>query len=295
MQTIENEFLTVEIAETGAQLHAITDKKTGQQYLWDGNPDVWPKQAPNLFPSIGKTFNDHYLYNGKTYEMPHHGFVAEEVFSAEKNSENAVTMSTSANDRTRAFFPFAFKLSLTYELSGRDLSLTSHVINQDNKDFSFSLGAHPGFALPVSDDISFEDFYLTFAPTQEKLSYHEIAFHDNFPYRSGQLKNVAEFTNDRLPLTRPLFNDGLIILAAENHLTQVTLKSDKSDYQVTVDLGNYPECCIWTKTDPAATFICIEPFYGRPDTYAQQELLAKPGNALLKAHNSRQFFTKFSF
>ena len=42
---IENEFLTCEIDDMGAQLHSLVLKENGKEYIWQGNPDIWYVQA----------------------------------------------------------------------------------------------------------------------------------------------------------------------------------------------------------------------------------------------------------
>lgn len=296
MQTIENKFLSVEINELGAQLHRIFAKESGVDYLWDGNPAVWPKQAPNLFPSIGKTLNDHYLLNGQTYEMPHHGFVADEIFTAKKLAPNVVEMSVVANDRTKIFFPFDFEFKIRYELVGNSLKLEQSVHNLSGEEFSFSLGAHPGFNAPIAGDGAFEDYTLTFDPTVETMAYHEIAFHDGFPYRSGRVIDLPDYQNGAIALNHPMFTKGLIILDQSNGLNGVTLSSKKSAHSVHVDFADFPQLCIWTKDIPEAQFICLEPFYGMPDEYTKPvELLEKAGNCPLAAHELRTFNLKYTF
>ena len=48
--TLENEFLDVQAESLGAELVSVVDKATGAEMLWHGDPKVWPRQAPILFP-----------------------------------------------------------------------------------------------------------------------------------------------------------------------------------------------------------------------------------------------------
>ena len=50
--TIQNEFLTVRVEDLGAQLASIR-APGGEEYLWQGNPDIWARRAPILFPTLG--------------------------------------------------------------------------------------------------------------------------------------------------------------------------------------------------------------------------------------------------
>ena len=51
---LENERLCVEIAERGAEVVRIYDKKKEQDILWDGKPEFWKHHSPILFPECRK-------------------------------------------------------------------------------------------------------------------------------------------------------------------------------------------------------------------------------------------------
>ena len=51
--TIQNEFLTVRVEDLGAQLSSI-QTPDGTEYLWQGDPDIWARRAPILFPFIAR-------------------------------------------------------------------------------------------------------------------------------------------------------------------------------------------------------------------------------------------------
>ena len=52
---LENERFCVEIAELGAELTRIYDKKTETDILWEGDPAYWKRHSPVLFANVGKT------------------------------------------------------------------------------------------------------------------------------------------------------------------------------------------------------------------------------------------------
>ena len=47
--TIENEFLKVDIADRGAEMMSLVGKKTGFEYLWQGDATYWASRASVLF------------------------------------------------------------------------------------------------------------------------------------------------------------------------------------------------------------------------------------------------------
>ena len=71
---IENEALRVEIADRGAEIMSIVGKKTGFEYLWQGDATYWASRATVLFPICGRLTDGKYTYKGKEYEMVLHGF-----------------------------------------------------------------------------------------------------------------------------------------------------------------------------------------------------------------------------
>ena len=82
IHTIQNNFLTVQVKNAGAELCSIKDK-AGTEYLFDANPAYWGRSAPVLFPFVGSLKNKSFVYEGKSYQMGQHGF-AQGLFSAAK-------------------------------------------------------------------------------------------------------------------------------------------------------------------------------------------------------------------
>lgn len=68
MIKLKNDRLEVEIDNMGAQLTHVIGNESGYDYIWNG--DAWKKHAPILFPAIGKSNNDEYVVDSKTYRMP---------------------------------------------------------------------------------------------------------------------------------------------------------------------------------------------------------------------------------
>ena len=43
---MENDDLLVEVADMGAEMQRIWDKRRGREVLWNGRSDVWKRRAP---------------------------------------------------------------------------------------------------------------------------------------------------------------------------------------------------------------------------------------------------------
>ena len=67
MKKIENDYLSVEINEKGAELYSIKSKKTGIEYLWQGNPEYFNYRSLVLFPFCGRVFGGKYIFENKEY------------------------------------------------------------------------------------------------------------------------------------------------------------------------------------------------------------------------------------
>jgi len=63
MFTIENDILTVNINPKGAELDSIYHKQNQLEYLWSGDPAVWGKKSPILFPIVGTLKNNTFYYD----------------------------------------------------------------------------------------------------------------------------------------------------------------------------------------------------------------------------------------
>ena len=79
--TVQNETLEVKVNSTGAELWEITDKRDGAPRLWNGDPSVWAKRSPTLFPIIGMVKNGRAQINGKTYPLDKHGILRTAEFT----------------------------------------------------------------------------------------------------------------------------------------------------------------------------------------------------------------------
>lgn len=57
---LENEYLRVTVADRGAELISVWDKERQEERIWTGEPEVWNRHAPLLFPFVGKVIEGKY-------------------------------------------------------------------------------------------------------------------------------------------------------------------------------------------------------------------------------------------
>ena len=97
LYTIENECVRATFSSLGGELTSLYGKNTACEYLWQGDPAFWAKQAPVLFPICGRLFDGKYTYRGKEYTMGCHGFLRFMEMTVEEKTDTAITFRVSDN------------------------------------------------------------------------------------------------------------------------------------------------------------------------------------------------------
>lgn len=275
---LENDFITVIISEKGAEQTSLKNKQTGIEYLWQGEPAYWKRQAPVLFPFVGRLKDDQYEYENKTYSMSQHGFARDRVFEVTNQSETEVTLSLSSDAESKEVYPFDFCLSISYQLNEETVKVSYKVenINQD-KPMYFSIGGHPGFNVPLTDDTTFEDYYLSFSPKRSRTVIPLKGAYIDYENRTlGQ-------TNTDIALRWSLFSEDALIYETKNK-NVFSILSDKTKHGISISFEGFPYVGIWSPAELNAPLVCIEPWYGIADTNdASGQLEEKLGIQKLKA------------
>ena len=267
---IKNEYLQVTANTLGAQLASITGSE-GTDYLWRGTDAVWENRAPVLFPYVARLTEGKYIYQGKTYYMPIHGFASSMEFECEKNGTEAMIFRLRSSEETLCQYPFAFDFSVEYRLEGKCLIQTYRVENLSGEKMYFGLGAHPGFNVPLEGDLAFEDYCLRFsdgtAPVH--IGFSPTCFPDG---------NDAPFQlcENELKLSHDLFDNDAIVLGETGG--RVTLYSLKGSRSVTVAYPETPYLGIWHRPYTKAPYVCLEPWYSLPSRQGiVEDLEQQPG------------------
>lgn len=271
MQLIENEWLNVSIDEKGAELTSIFHKKNQLHYLYDANPTYWKRHAPILFPFVGRLKEDTYVFKGKTYHLPQHGFARDKTFEVVKQTKETMTLMLKEDKHTLCHYPFSFNLYVTYELKENQLNVSYKVQNTGKEEMYFSLGAHPAFCLPLAKTLSFSDYYLEFEDTTVKTRY---------PLKGPFIDETkkVQMEQNLLPLSYEDLKEKQTYILTTPHRQVIHLKSDKDTHGLTLSYKNFPYLGIWTNAEQKAPFICLEPWYGLSDTTTHsKELTTKKG------------------
>lgn len=247
--TIYNHQIKATINTFGAEL--IQLEKKNQNYIWTVEETYWNKTSPILFPIVGRLKNDAYTIEGKTYELPRHGFARNFEFKTEYLTDNSVVFLLTENAETLKCYPFPFELRLKYEVTENGLKMDYSVINKSNKIMPFSIGAHPAFA--INEPLS--NFTLAFNEVEEFVSYEleNEQFNNSF--------QIIPSENGKINLDYALFEKDALVF---KHLKSDTLTLlRKNQPYISVEFKGFSYLGIWTK--PNAPFLCIEPWCGLAD------------------------------
>lgn len=269
--SIENDLFKVEVDECGAELCSILSKSSGQEYIWQADPEVWKGAAPVLFPVIGALKDGKFKFEGKTYELPKHGFARRSnKFRLINRTASRLSFTIASDEDTLVMYPFRFEMKISFFLFESRLQVFHEVVNTDDKPMYFSLGGHPAFNYPWKDGESRDNYYLEF----ERKENNTIFGISENGLLTKEEKPLMEETN-KLVLEDGLFdNDALVF--TELNSSEVSLKSKSSKSKVSVNFDDFPFLGLWSKPD--ANFLCIEPWDGLPDFEdSDQELTRKPG------------------
>ena len=256
--SIENELLKVSVNTAGAQLWSVHSKKTGTEYIWQGDEKYWTGRAYNLFPFIGRMYDGAFTYDGKTYPSRAHGLARYFEFTLETQTENQLVFVMKSSEETLKEYPFRFTFRVAFTLIGNALETKYSATNDDDKEMICCFGGHPGINVPFGNG-EFEDYYLEFsAPTATRRQL--LAKGDKF---------MADIAADyplkdgvKLPLRHDDYLHDAIIL--ENTSGCVSLKCDKEKRFVTVKYPNFPFIGFWQAISDTTPFICIEPWSALP-------------------------------
>ena len=259
LHTIQNEHLTVIVSEQGAELQSVLGAD-GTEYLWQGDPAYWGDRAPNIFPYVARLTEGSYYLDGEKHHMAIHGIALYRRFSLVRQEENRICLELTDDVASYEQYPRHFSFQVEYALVANALKITFRVENRDDKTLFFGLGGHPGFRVPLTDGLRFEDYQLRFAePCQPKrVGFTADCFlngkMESYPLRDGQV----------LPLQHDLFDEDAIVLT--NMAREVILESPKGGHSLTVSYPDMPYLGIWHMPKTDAPYVCIEPWSSLPSS-----------------------------
>lgn len=263
---LENEYLEVKINSQGAELMSIIGKSDEYQYLWQGDPQIWGKRAPLLFPIIGHLNQGKYLYQGREYSLGLHGFASKMDFNLDEVKTNVITFSLCHDNHTLSQYPFEFRLSVTYILREKMLNTVYRVENAGIQTLWFSIGGHPGLNCSLN-------------PEKRKgcrLVFEKVETVSRLVNESGYLTGrEAPFLIDqnKVDVTSLDFDGKTKVYPLKGLRSEtVTLEDLCNGKKVKLKFAGFPYLGIWSPSNQAP-FLCIEPWCGITATAGMIEVL----------------------
>lgn len=265
---LKSDALSVVIDPQGAQLSELRDA-AGRDLLWNGDPAVWKGRAPILFPIVGALNGGQFLWQGRHYALPRHGFARDRRCAVVKAATSEATFRQTDDAATRRVYPFTFELDVSFRMDGSRLTIAASVHNTGSKPLPSSLGFHPALRWPLPYGTARAAHYLEFE--QDEAA----------PIRRLDGKGLLTPTPHPTPVRgkQLLLDDALF---AEDVVIFDRLNSRSVTYgaatgaRIRVEFPDAAYLGLWTK--PGAGFICIEPWRGVADPVGfSGEFSAKPG------------------
>ncbi|WP_419730596.1 aldose 1-epimerase family protein [Lichenicola sp.] len=246
-----SERLQVSVARAGAEPVSL-QTAGGRELLWQAGPE-WPRHAPVLFPIIGRLANDTLLHDGRRTRMTQHGFARDRRFEWIERDASGCRLALMDDAESRAIYPFAFRLEVAYRVEGDRLSVEYRIVNPGDTVLPASLGAHPAFRWPLSEDTAREAYRLVFADPEPAPIRRVVG---------GLLREAPEpspIDGRELKLADALFVDDAVILDRPvSHA--VTYEAGADGPALRIAWHGMTQLGIWSK--PGAGFLCIEPWHG---------------------------------
>jgi galactose mutarotase-like enzyme len=284
---IGTSLLKVMISPVGAELTSLRDAE-GREWLWQGDSRSWARQAPILFPVVGRCRGGIVRHGGKAHPMPIHGLAPTAIFDVVSATDRACMLRLTDDTHTRKTYPFGFRLEIGFEVSGYTLIQRAEITNTGNASLPYSFGFHPGFQWPL--------------PTSRTIARktHQVLFQADEPgpvrrpleEGLGPAIQASPVAGKVLSLSDDLFAAGAIVFDA---LESRRLWFGAPNHEgLLVSIENLPHLGLWAR--PPAAFLCIEPWQGYADPVGfDGDLTDKPGTRQLTVGETSFHTMRLSF
>lgn len=277
--SIENKHLKITAKQAGAELTSIFNKTNQTEYLWQADPTYWGRQAPILFPIVGKLKADTYYMGKKKYTMKQHGLARNLDFKMVENDGYSLYYELESNKKTLKQYPFPFRLLIQYTLKGKDLIVFYKVSNPVATPLYFSIGGHPAFNCPLHAEELRSDYQLVF-DKKETATTQRLTDGNRNDITVPILQQEKA-----LPITKNLFDEDALIF---DNLQSSKVHLQKGKHKIlSFDFTGFPYLGIWSKSQ-TSPFVCIEPWYGIADHRSHQQQLAEK-EGIMRLEGNAQF------
>ncbi|MFC3323124.1 aldose 1-epimerase family protein [Mesorhizobium cantuariense] len=249
--TLHGDGISATVVGQGAELVSLRGAD-GMEFLWQAGPE-WRRHSPVLFPIVGRLKGDQLRHRGQTYPLSQHGFARDKPFAWAERGPRSCTLVLTDDADTRARYPFAFRLAVTYTLDRHQLDVTFDITNIGDEPLPASIGAHPAFNWPLLPDLAKTDYQLTFAD-DEPAPIRRL--------KDGLLLETPQPTpveGNILKLSERPFDEDAVIMD-QPASTSVRYAAGRGP-AIEMSWQGFRELGVWSKPG-GAPFLCIEPWHG---------------------------------
>ena len=270
----------------GAQLSSL--QLDGREYLWQGNPEFWPRRAPILFPIVGSLRGGRADSAQGPCAMGRHGIARNHLHEVIERAADgsSVTFELRDSAETLAAYPYHFKLNMTYALTDDNaLSQTFRVTNTGEVPLPFCIGGHPAFNVPLpageakapESAETFEDYVVKFArPWSCKVP---VIGDDGL--MSWEDAFECPTASNAVALSHSLFDHDALMFTDVPDST-LTLLGTRSGHGVRVDFPGFRYIGVWSAAG-AAPFVALEPWTGHATAHNEDDIFErKAGMTILQ-------------
>jgi galactose mutarotase-like enzyme len=240
-------------------------------YFWH-TPEGEKLGTAVCFPQLGTMPDNSYVYDGKVYSMPMHGFAQDREFAVAEKSETHVAYELLDDDASYKMFPWHFRFQVIHSVEGAALKTEYLIENRDDKELYFSVGGNQRYTCPIGEGTVFEDYAIEF----EKPEYIKNIAKAYSPISA--IEKCLSPDGKNLRLDYSMFSGGCFCFRPYNS-KEITLKNNKNKRGIRIQLGGAENLQFWTS--PGSPLLAIEPFYGaissQPMIKEDGDWINKPG------------------
>jgi len=229
--------------------------------FWDRDSEHIPGGWPFLFPVCARMEREgtkgDYLYEGRIYNLPSHGFGPREAWEAvDTDTDDTLTLRLVDNERTREGYPFRFEVRLTYRVEPGALVCEQTYTNTGDVALPYFAGFHPYLLTPPADGGK-EEVMLDYKPIQQYI-YND---------RMTDFIGVKEPPEMPARVTHPEINEILTKVGADKEA--VIRMPDGFIIRLAAEGVEDPDLfsCIQLYTIPEKPFFCVEPWMSFPNAF----------------------------
>ena len=187
--------------------------------------------------------------------MPQHGFARRKPWKLESSSPSGAAISLSADDETRAVYPWEFRYDLSFRLERGALRWEQRIENRSASPMPFSAGFHPYFRLPLHPGSQRGDCVVRcpagvrYTPADEALRFE-----------------ASPFAAQTWPVSADVSGTLLLGGLARREFALVDQAAGAEVVFSWEDAPQYPFCAIWSR-NTEAPFYCIAPWTALPNSF----------------------------